>query len=343
MTLRRFGLGLVSPHAFAYATAIADVSSVTIDFPAPATQFLIGVPTTVSGTCVGGTVALTWAVGAGSAGTVTYTTDTTWTCDVTATTSDAAEVGLVATRGGATDTLAITVAYPMPWLTADCIGYWSAPPHGTQTVDGGNLVELVTDMQPASSYPAGKTGPYHLTAAGADRPLYSAGAWDANGAQRKLGCSVAEMMAFVDGDDIPMTMLCVMKPNSNPIAASHLGLYWEAGNQWRMTYQTAGSPNCVRYGNGGVGLVQIRDAGYTGADKHVWLIQFSGTHITLYDESGIVTGPSAADVGALVMTTFKLWINSGQMWEAAIWARSLTSQEISDEIGRAAVRQSVPF
>ena len=64
-----------------------------------------------------------------------------------------------------------SVQVAMPWGTEDCIGYWGTPPYGDLTDDGGGLISQAYDMQPAWSYPSGKTGPFHLTSSGGDRPL----------------------------------------------------------------------------------------------------------------------------------------------------------------------------
>lgn len=69
---------------------------------AAGTTLYVGTAGAIAGTRnAGETVALTWKTGGGSAGTVTYPTSTTWTCDVTATWADGvtnAEDTLVATQ-----------------------------------------------------------------------------------------------------------------------------------------------------------------------------------------------------------------------------------------------------
>jgi hypothetical protein len=201
-------------------------------------------------------------------------------------------------------------------------------------------------MQPAWNYPTGKTGPYHLTGSGATRPLYQDGAlYCADGQADNVANTAAELMAFVDGDDTPMTMMVVMQSNSDPFAGiDHHGIQWTAGNQFRLTYQSPqDSINAVRYGNGGVGLVQMNSSGSCDTDKHVWLVRFDGAYMTVFNEDGTFLGPTAADVGSLVMTTLKLVLSGGKAWEMAIWARSLTAEEITNAIRGAAARQSVPF
>jgi len=205
------------------------------------------------------------------------------------------------------------------------------------------LVDTVFDMQPANSYPAGKTAKFNLTSTGANRPqLVSGELASPTASPLFVASSAAELLALANGSDTPWTFLFVGTAGSE--INGHSGSKFANANdshQFRVTqHQTDSKATIVRYD--GTNLVQVA-GGTADTNRHVFCGVFDGTNFTVWDESGQVATGNASAVNALTFTAFSWLVYSAAAVECAMWNRSLTATERLREITRAAVRWRVPL
>jgi len=242
-----------------------------------------------------------------------------------------------------------TEVIPNPWLETDAplILAWMTPPWGTLTSAGG-LCSQIDDVQPADTYPTGKTAPFHGTASGDARPrlvgqLLTNPLGDPVG-QRRLRSTAAELVALINGTNTPITILMCSRKMVN--TGDVEGFCARDGETWLNTVRLHGNNTALiwsqRYHDP---TVKTWGQGTWSADWHVRASVFDGTNLRHWLETGglVATTANVPDIA----TTLVEWQFAGsEACELLVWHGALSDAGIQRQIERSAARgasRGLPF